>query len=90
MRRISPDAKVTSSENDVEIVMGTVENVNDAPPFTTVSDDVATVAPTEKSDAIPVVAPEAPDTLIVHTTGRPMRDGLVLVQERLEPAVGLP
>ena len=43
-----------------------------------------------KSAAIPVVAPAAPDTAIVHTIVKPMRAGAVLVQERLDAVVGVP
>ena len=45
---------------------------------------------TEKSDAIAVVAPPAPRTVIVHKIGTPTRAGLVLAQDAVDSTVGYP
>ncbi len=49
-----------------------------------------TVAVNAKSDAIPVVAPVDPDTLMVQTTVAPVRAGFVFKHDRLDASVGLP
>ena len=60
------------------------------PPLLVLNPVAVTVDNTLKSDAIPVVAPLAPETLIVHPTASPIRDGFVLVQSKVLDAVGLP
>jgi hypothetical protein len=72
----------------VVMTAGVVVKVKDEPPFEVVNDVAGTVDDTAKSDAIPVVAPLVPETLIVQTTSNPVREGLVLVQTRLEAVVG--
>ena len=66
-----------------------MEKVN-VEPLKVVNDVAAIVEVTMKSAAIPVVAPVAPETLIVQTTGRPTRDGLMFKQDRLLKDVGFP
>ena len=68
---------------------GVVEKVNEEP-LEVVNDVAAVVEVTMKSAAIPVVAPATPETLIVHTTGRPIRDGFMFKQDRLLKDVGFP
>ena len=72
------------------MLSGVVENVNVDPPLDVVNAVALTVETTEKSLATPVVALTSSETLMVHTTGRPVREGLVLEQERLDKVVGLP
>jgi hypothetical protein len=69
---------------------GVVENVNVKPPSDETKDDESTVDDTEKSDATPVVALTASETLIVHTTLNPVRAGNVFVHDRLDAVVGWP
>ena len=78
-------------ENDVVVVADDVVNMNVDPPLAVVGvmepelvDEIA------KSAATPVVAPDAPETLTVHTMLVPARAGLVLVQDRLDAVVGVP
>jgi hypothetical protein len=80
----------TLMANVVVMKVGVAENTKVDPPSAVLNaevDDTA-VDDTEKSDATPVVAPVLPDTLIVHTTLSPMRDGNVLVHARLDAVVG--
>jgi hypothetical protein len=72
------------------VVVGVDEKVIKAPPLfdrkVGLSDPTATV----KSEAIPKVAPEAPETAMVQTTGIPTRTGFTLVQDKLDEVVGKP
>ncbi len=74
----------------VEITEGVVENVNVAPPSAVVNDVGETVALNAKSEAMPVVAPVDPETLMVQTTAAPIRAGLVFKQDKRDAVVGLP
>ena len=69
---------------------GVVLNTKLEPPLLVTRVDASSVDITLKSDAIAVVAPLAPDTAIVHTTDRPVRDGAVLVHDSCDADVGLP
>ena len=72
------------------MLSGVVENVNVDPPLDVVNAVALTDETTEKSLATPVVALTSSDTLMVHTTGRPVREGFVLEHERLDEVAGLP
>ena len=72
-------------------MIGTVENVNVDPPF----DDTGVieaelVEETEKSEAKPVEAPLASETLTVQDIATPVRWGTVDTHTRLEAVVGIP
>jgi hypothetical protein len=78
------------TENDKVRDDGVLEKVNVDPPFIVLKLDAFTVDETLKSAAMPVVVPEAPETMMVHTTGKPIRDGLVLTHDTLLDDEGLP
>lgn len=67
---------------------GTVENVNDNPPFDAVKTEADAVDETLKSLVNPTVAPVIPDTEIVHKMLDPTRDGFVPLQDRDDAVVG--
>ena len=81
---------LTVIENEVVKDKGVVENVNVNPPFVVERDEDTALEETTKSDKRPVVVPIESDTLIVQTTLSPVRDGSVLVHDRLDAVVGLP
>ena len=72
------------------VASAVVENVNVCPPLAVDNALVGFVAEIVKSVARPVVAPPAPDTLIVQTMAVPTRQGLVLVHEKPDATVGVP
>jgi hypothetical protein len=82
---------LTVTANAALLLPGVVANVNVDPPLTAVGviDDVA-LDEIVKSSATPVVAPPAPSTLMVHSTGDPARCGLFTLHARLDDAVGVP
>lgn len=80
----------TETVNRVDREVGVTEKVNVYPPSTVLNGAVGSVEETLKSDLMPVVAPIAPETLIVHTTGKPTRDGLILMHDKLLNELGFP
>jgi hypothetical protein len=88
--RIWDPLALTKMEKTLEVTTGVVENVKVCPPLTVVKSEIVAVAVAAKSTAIPVVAPEEPETEIVQSMIRPTREGLVLVQARLDAIVGVP
>ena len=64
--------------------------VNVDPPLVVLKADDAKVDVMAKSEARAVVAPVAPDALIVHAINNPARDGLVLLHASRDADVGLP
>ncbi len=81
---------LTVIENELVVEAGVVENVKVNPPFVVEREDEVALEATTKSDRRPVVVPIESDTLIVHTTLSPVRDGSVFVHDRLDAVVGLP
>lgn len=69
---------------------GIVENTKVDPPSVDNNGETLSEDDTEKSEAMPVVGPVLLDTRTEHTTLNPMRDGEVLVHDRLDAVVGLP
>ncbi len=80
----------TETVKKVVRAVGVTENVNVYPPLAVLKAVVDSVEETLKSDLMPVVAPIAPETLIVHTTGKPRRDGLMLMHDKLLSELGFP
>jgi hypothetical protein len=65
-------------ENDDVISVGVTIKEYDDPPLELTSAVAATVDVIVKADESPVVAPDVPDTAIVHNTALPTREGLIL------------
>lgn len=80
-------SKITKDEVASE---GVIEKEYERPPLSEVNGDACTLEVRTKSEARPVVIPEAPDTAIVHIIGRPKREGDVPMQARLDDSAGLP
>ena len=72
----------------VVVEEGVVENVNVEPPLELAREVAATVALTVYRLAAAVVAPELPETAMVHVTGRLTRAGEE--HDKVEAVVGLP
>lgn len=65
---------MTVMAKDNEFTAGTVENANVPPPFGVVGVmDAEAVEEMAKSDAMPVVAPAEPATVMVHVIALPTR-----------------
>ncbi len=70
---------------------GTAEKVNVDPPSPVkMTMEAADEDETVKSDARPVVAPNAPETLITQEMGAPERIGVKGVHLNVEAVVGIP
>jgi len=68
-----------------------VENVKVAPPFEVVGViNVSALDVNTKSDAKPVVLPDAPATTMVQLTAFPTRSGFEATQDKLDAVVGVP
>ncbi len=80
----------TAISNPIVVAVGVVEKVKVEPPFSVLNGVVPSVAKAIKSLEIPVVAPDAPETAIVHTIVRLTRAGCVFRQESFDAEVGLP
>jgi len=81
----------TATVYTVEMESGEVENVNVTPPSELEGIiEAELVDETVKSDEIPVVAPDAPDTTMVQLTVEPIRTGEPYTQVIDEEVVGVP
>ena len=78
----------TEMVNEVVVATDVVENVNVEPPLDVAKEVGVAVAEAEKSAITAVVAPEAPETEIVHVIGEPARAGVE--QSKDELVVGDP
>ena len=76
--------------NALVVAAGVVENVCVDPKFPLLSTDAIAVELTLKSVKNAVVAPPAPETLIVHKIPLPTRAGFVLLHETADAVVGVP
>jgi hypothetical protein len=86
---VAPPTETLISNDEVKND-GLVENVKEEPPFLVLKAEVRCEDVTEKSEAMPVVAPEAPDTLMTQTTGDPTREGAIFEHARLDCEEGAP
>ena len=80
----------TVMENSDVMDSGTVENMNVEPPSGVSSSEKLPVDVIVKSEATPVVAPNAPATLILQITAADTREGEMFTQLRLDALVGVP
>ena len=81
---------VTVTEYDDVVAAGVVENVNVSPLFPVVKEVREPVPVPLKSVDKAVVAPDDPETRIVHVAVLPRRNGLLIEHESVEAVVGLP
>lgn len=85
-----PPAACAKIVNDVVDPDGVVENVKVCPPSAVINAEGTAVAETVKSEAIPVVAPLAPETVMVHPMAIPLCAVEVPAHTRLDAIEGVP
>jgi len=88
---IALDPISTLMKKEFSMIDEVVKNVNDTPPSLELGIILlALVVETVKSLGMPVVAPETPETRIVHETDRIIRAGFGTTQTSDDAVVGLP